>query len=466
MKEPYDLIIIGCGIAAQSVLYGLTPGYKGRICIIEVSEHRQSKVRFQTRNSPISVAKRKVRAFGVGGTSNIWGGNLIPFTRLEIDRGGWGLSSRELMSFLPSALKVLGFQGYVNEVVNDWEGYINSEGSSQFAIQAQYRQASQANRAVQPHRTGVKFDLETGLFAEKLERLSEGWEVLATDRLRNVHRIVGRRVVIANGNLEALRLMQKSGLNQSDAFGKYWSGHLQLVAGTFSTREKIPLETRAIGQVIRQEFFHLPYAADPGHSAWKVQLFSVRNSLLTFLQLAPQYSLVALFRLLVDSLAGRRTYFLNLDGDQIPTPDSRVSFTRSNKLEILHCATQKELDSLSHALRLLETMEQNGKFSTFSKSTERLLKTSKTSSHQLGGARIGGSARDGVVDQNLEVYGSPCIFVCSTAVFRSYSAANPTLMLCQLGLRLGQHLLSLSSSDQRTKPPRQQKFLGMWQPES
>ena len=451
MKEPYDIIVIGCGIAAQSVLSGLAPGYKGKICIIEVGEHRRSKVRFKTRNSPITVAKRRIRAFGVGGTSSIWGGNVIPFTRIEIDRGGWGLSSRELMSFLPEALKVLGFQDHVSDVVDDWERYLNSEGSSQFAIQAQYRQASQTNRAVQPQSTGVEFDLETGLFAEKLERLSEGWEVLSTDRLGNEHRTVGRSVVIANGNLESLRLMQKSGLNQSEAFGKYWSGHLQLVAGTFSARENIPLETRSIGQVIRQEFFHLPCAGAPGHSAWKVQLFSVRNSMLTFLQLGPYYSLVALFRLLVDSYAGRTTYFVNLDGDQTTTPDSRVSFTRRNSLEILHCATQQELSSLSHALGLLETIEQNGKFSAFSKSTERLLRTSKTSSHQLGGARIGDSVRDGVVDHNLELYGSPGIYVCSTAVFRSYSAANPTLMLCQLGLRLGQHLLSQPSSDKSRK---------------
>ena len=74
MDEPYDLIVIGCGIAAQSVLSSLAPGYKEKICIIEVGEDRRFKVLFQTRNSPISVAKRRIRAFGVGGTSTIWGG--------------------------------------------------------------------------------------------------------------------------------------------------------------------------------------------------------------------------------------------------------------------------------------------------------------------------------------------------------------------------------------------------------
>ena len=445
MDEPYDLIIIGSGIAAQSVLSGLAPGYKGKICIIEVGEHRRSKVRFQTRNSPISVAKRRIRAFGVGGTSIIWGGNLIPFTRSEINNGGWGISSDELISFLPSALQVLGFKDHVNDILDDWQSYLASEGANKFSTQAQYRQLSQKNRLVSPQSTGVEFELEMGLFAEEVNRLPGGWEVISTDGQGKEHRTVGRNVVIANGNLESLRLMQKSGFDRANAFGKYWSGHLQLVIGTLSTRGDSPLATETRGQVIRQEFLHLPTAGVPGHSAWKVQLFSVRNSLLTLLELRPFDSLRTIYRLILDLLGGRRTYFVNLDGDQIPTPNSKVTFTRKGKLAVSHLASHEDVDALMTALNLLENIALKGQLSAFSRNPSRLLRNSKTTSHQLGGARIGTTPREGVVDQNLEVFGNPGLYVCSTSVFRSFSAANPTLMLCQLGLRLGNHLSHLET---------------------
>jgi choline dehydrogenase-like flavoprotein len=45
-------------------------------------------------------------------------------------------------------------------------------------------------------------------------------------------------------------------------------------------------------------------------------------------------------------------------------------------------------------------------------------------------------AEDGIVDGNLEVMGEPGLFICSTAVFPTYSSANPTLMLVQLAIGL------------------------------
>lgn len=62
------------------------------------------------------------------------------------------------------------------------------------------------------------------------------------------------------------------------------------------------------------------------------------------------------------------------------------------------------------------------------------------SSHHMGGARMAASANDGVVDANLGVFGVPGLSVAGAAVFPSGGFANPTLSAMALGLRLADRL--------------------------
>nr|WP_281384406.1 FAD-dependent oxidoreductase [Novosphingobium flavum] len=60
--------------------------------------------------------------------------------------------------------------------------------------------------------------------------------------------------------------------------------------------------------------------------------------------------------------------------------------------------------------------------------------------HQMGGARLAASASEGVVDHDLRVFGTDNLFVAGAAVFPSGSFANPTLTALALTLRLADHL--------------------------
>ncbi|WP_281011197.1 GMC oxidoreductase [Borborobacter arsenicus] len=51
-------------------------------------------------------------------------------------------------------------------------------------------------------------------------------------------------------------------------------------------------------------------------------------------------------------------------------------------------------------------------------------------------AKLGWSARDGVVDSNLKVFGTSNLFIAGAAIFRSTGFANPTLTAVALALRL------------------------------
>ena len=60
--------------------------------------------------------------------------------------------------------------------------------------------------------------------------------------------------------------------------------------------------------------------------------------------------------------------------------------------------------------------------------------------HASGTCRMGATPEDGVVDGDLRVHDVDNLYVCSTAVFPSVGAVNPTLTLVALAFRLADHL--------------------------
>ena len=63
--------------------------------------------------------------------------------------------------------------------------------------------------------------------------------------------------------------------------------------------------------------------------------------------------------------------------------------------------------------------------------------------HHMGTTRMHVNPRQGVVDANLRVHGVSNLFVAGSSVFPTYGAANPTLNLLALVLRLADHLKGL-----------------------
>ena len=71
---------------------------------------------------------------------------------------------------------------------------------------------------------------------------------------------------------------------------------------------------------------------------------------------------------------------------------------------------------------------------------EGFLETLRDSNHPSGGARMGMSDRDGVVDRDLRVFGTTNLFVIGAATFRTTSNANTTFTALALATRLVDHL--------------------------
>jgi choline dehydrogenase-like flavoprotein len=66
--------------------------------------------------------------------------------------------------------------------------------------------------------------------------------------------------------------------------------------------------------------------------------------------------------------------------------------------------------------------------------------------HQVGTTRISETPDNGVVDQNLKVWGTTNLYVCSTSAFPTSSQANPTFLLGVFAVRLAYHLASAAAN--------------------
>ena len=60
--------------------------------------------------------------------------------------------------------------------------------------------------------------------------------------------------------------------------------------------------------------------------------------------------------------------------------------------------------------------------------------------HHMGTTRMAASERQGVVDANCRVFGTPNLYIAGSSVFPTGGSANPTLTIVQLALRLADHL--------------------------
>ena len=71
---------------------------------------------------------------------------------------------------------------------------------------------------------------------------------------------------------------------------------------------------------------------------------------------------------------------------------------------------------------------------------KNLINRAKGASHHMGGLRFNPNKNLSVVDKNLRIIGLKKIYICSSAIFPTSGSANPTMTVCALSNRLGEHL--------------------------
>jgi choline dehydrogenase-like flavoprotein len=143
-------------------------------------------------------------------------------------------------------------------------------------------------------------------------------------------------------------------------------------------------------------------------------------------------------------------FSLEMHGEQMPRPDSRVTLTDKKdalglpQLRVDWRYGQDDIDSVRRTLDLIaHEFERSGTGSlTYDQDTleEDLMRFGAYGGHHVGTARMGTNPQTSVVNADCRLHSVHNLFVAGSAAFPTSSQANPTLTLIALSLRLGKHL--------------------------
>ncbi|MDR3456899.1 MAG: GMC oxidoreductase [Verrucomicrobiae bacterium] len=147
----------------------------------------------------------------------------------------------------------------------------------------------------------------------------------------------------------------------------------------------------------------------------------------------------------------RNVYALHFHAEQVPVPENRMELAEDGEtLNIHYKYTGQDIDSVIRTHEFLDRWLRQCKCGAleywFPKNElpAAIQSISKDGLHQVGTTRISATADEGVVDDDLKVWGVPNLHVCSSSVFPTSGQANPTFLLGAFAVRLAHHLSAQS----------------------
>ncbi len=442
----------------------------------------------------------------LGGTTNFWGGQLVPFDpivfkdRPWLKARSWPFSRRTLQPFYDRAMSLVGMGGCEAEDGAVWARARTSIPDlgdelelflTRWARTPNFAKLFKADLASPGLRVLMHANV-TGLEADasgrRIARLHVG-----TFNGRSA-RVTAQRTILACGTVEIARLLMLPYADGTETpwknnpwLGRAYIDHLDSTAG-----EVTPLNPEAFHNLFDNLFFDgykynpkikLSEKAQREHqfvgvgasflfrtsyqeNADNIKLFlrSIRDGRLPANAWKIPGHAIALSRIAIPFIArylrANRTFhpsnaaiLFRVTVEQIPQRESRITL-RSQRdaldmpmVDVNWTVDGREVETIAYFAQRVRDALRAARLADIHLDPKLLahdrayLDTASDTYHQMGGARMGADESDGVVDDNLAVFGISDLHVAGAAVFPSTGFANCTLTAIALGLRLCDHLV-------------------------
>jgi choline dehydrogenase-like flavoprotein len=406
-----------------------------------------------------------------GGSTNCWMGMCRPLEPIDLEprewvpHSGWPFGFATLRPFYDRAQRVLGLEGYVYDG-STWATPERPVLPLERGVFETRNFQIVPSRFGQVHRRTVASaaNLDTFLHANAVElRPSETGARIESVRVAALEGsrfdVRARVVVVATGGIENARLLlasnqvQPGGIgNAHDLVGRFFMDHPHVTAAAFlPARADLPLDLyhpHRHGRVLNAAVL-MPTA--------EVQR---RDRVLDFWAvLTSEGALPGFERSLarvvhgLDGAPGEpasRAVFLLAAGEQAPNPQSRVRLADERdalgmprvRLEWRLSAIDKRSMLRGHRLLARELARAGlGRLQILLGDDEASWPDDLSGGrHHIGTTRMHDDPRQGVVDANGRVHGLGNLYVAGSSVFPTSGAANPTLTIVALAVRLADHL--------------------------
>jgi choline dehydrogenase-like flavoprotein len=488
-----DLAIIGAGPAGITLARTFA-GTPVKVCLLEAgAQAGETEVQalYSGENVGIDYSLTASRLRFFGGTSNHWGGFTRPLDPIDFEQrdwvpySGWPFTIDELQPYYTEACQLVEVLPDRFDDIPFWEE-VTGTTFPQFAtgrMRPQFVQYSPPTRfskrygseLQQADNIQVVFHANvTHITTAESARTVTGLEISTLNGLK--HRVKARQYVLATGGLENARMLLLSnrtnpaGLgNQHDLVGRFFMEHPHLGG----CGEIVVAELDRLPKMFRERIKFDGYSANVAYNPTAGFLREQKLLNATFM-----VGVAAKYRSdtppdpgneravkHTDMLKAARRYLSDVEpqdaeilgvwlgigcaSEQVPNPASRVSLSQERdrlglqKIRLDWRLTQQDWSSLvehAHSLALEFGAFEIGRMLLNLEDTASWPDKVNGGNHHMGTTRMHDDPKQGVVDRNSRVHGVDNLYVAGSSVFPTSGAANPTLTLLALTLRLGAHL--------------------------
>lgn len=486
LEGRHDVCIAGAGVAGITLARDLARRGK-RVLLLEAGGREASDLSqdvYRGDNvgrSYFDLDVTRLRYFG--GTSNHWGGMCRPLDASDfaphdhIDGSGWPIDLTDLDPYLTEALRILELSPIPTSItLADSDGRLK-EVFFGFLLSPPVRFAEKFGDELESSEA-VNILLNANLIDIELDAASGGVTSFLYRGYKDdapAEKVTAKRYVLALGGIENPRALllannqMSNGIgNQNDLVGRFFMEHLVHDVGFYI------LTVQAAGYGKRRRFLapsgKLMKEAKIANAGFRLlpvvepeKFGTVARALIGMKHLMCEYDAVGnLVRTLgsLDCFYRAGTGRFRVACEQVPNANSRVSLGAANdrfgrrRVELDWRLTAQ--DKLTIRLGALEiaryfALRDIGRIKLFDwvlddgdTSIPGLAEGEETASnHHMGTTRMGATERDGVVNQDCQVFGTNNLYIAGSSVFRTSGHANPTLSIVQMTLRLADHLAAL-----------------------
>jgi choline dehydrogenase-like flavoprotein len=462
----YDYCICGGGVAGITAALKLADSGVTVALLeagsLEYSQQSQDLYKCDSISKSLWPESTRLRFFG--GTSNHWAGRCRPFEDTDFEQRsyfqlpGWPIPKSDMDIYLPEAKEILDLQG----IANIETGTINLKEN----FEPDKFQLSKPTRFKEKYLQSIinnkSIDLiinanVTSINAEKSGQI-DSVHIQNYDGFKNS--ISAGRFIIAMGGIENARILllsddqQADGLgNQSDYVGRCFMEHLNVNFGTFIANPDVWQNTHSMQYFASRDFINKENIGGANvtlNIVKDIEAYGRTRKIKEFLQ---QLTCQIGFE---DSIQHWVRFNCPGEGaigtllEQQANPDSRVFLSKTldslglRKLIIdwrLSTADKKTIRTIAKEAGKQMAKSNIGRMKLHDfVFDESLGIPAFHHSHHMGTTRMAAAPEDGVTDINCKVFGTSNLYLAGSSLFPTGGAANPTMPLLQLTLRLIDHL--------------------------